>query len=82
MVNKLDVTYLKIRYVGVITHLLTFGILPSRDIQVGILAHRTSDDDCGVYNHLRNNSLLGAMKPFSVSVSHDPYKTWNASNIF
>ena len=27
--------------------------------------HRTSDDEQGVYNHLRNERYLGSMKPFS-----------------
>ena len=32
---------------------------------LGILAHRTSDDEQGVYNHFRNARYLGSMKPFS-----------------
>ena len=34
-------------------------------LSLGILAHRTSDDDQGVYNHLQNARDLGSMKPFS-----------------
>jgi len=30
-----------------------------------------SDDEQGVYNHLRNERYLGSMKPLSVSVSQD-----------
>ena len=33
-----------------------------------------SDDEQGVYNHIRNARYLGSMKPFSVSVRQDPYK--------
>ena len=40
---------------------------------LGILAHRTSDNEQGVCNHLRNERYLGSMKPFSGSVSQDPW---------
>ena len=36
--------------------------------KLGILAHRTSDDEQGVYNHLQNERYLGFMVSFSVSV--------------
>ena len=42
--------------------------LPYRDP----ITHRTSDDEQGVYNHLRNEKYLGSMFPFSVAVSQDP----------
>ena len=34
-------------------------------VSLGILAHRTSDDEQGVYNHFRNTRYLGSMLPFS-----------------
>ena len=34
-------------------------------LSLWILAHRTSEDEQGVYNHLRNAMYLGSMKPFS-----------------
>ena len=37
-------------------------------LSLRILAHRTSDGEQGVYNHLRNERYLGSIKPFSVSV--------------
>ena len=37
-------------------------------LSLRILADRTSDNEQGVYNHLRNERYLGSMKPFSVSV--------------
>ena len=39
--------------------------LPTLHRPIGILAHRTSEDDEGVYNHLWTARYLGSMKPFS-----------------
>ena len=50
---------------GVSLFLETPIIFSLKIISLGFLAHRTSEDEIGVYNHFRNARYLGSMKPFS-----------------
>ncbi len=56
---------IKIDDLGVSLFLETPIIFSLKIISLGILAHRTSEDEIGVYNHFRNARYLGSMKPFS-----------------
>ena len=51
-----------------------FGITPRHPVIF-------SDNDEGMFNHLRNASYLGSMKPHSLLVSQDPVGTGKLAHL-